>query len=548
MDSQVLYRKWRPQTLSEVAGQEHVTRTLKNALERGRVSHAYLFCGPRGTGKTSTGRILAKAVNCLTSGGRGEPCNACAACHSITAGSALDVIEIDAASNRGIDEMRNLREKVNFAPNMARFKVYIVDEVHMLTDAAANALLKTLEEPPPYVVFVLATTEPHRLLPTILSRCQRYDFRRLAQASIVARLSGICAGEQDEVEPEALGLIARSSTGSLRDAVNLLEQVVTHYGRKVSLPQVQALLGISGDRRARELASHIMNGDTAAALQTLNAVVRDGLDLRQFHRELLDYLRQLLLVKCGSTGAVDAGKDDILEMQAMVAGASVEHVLKAVKAVGRVDLRLDSYASLPLEVAVVECGVTERTPTAPQKPRQVTHAPQPAAPVAETRPRPAAPPAQPVKVVPVPPARPEPQLAPAVEKAVREAPAPAGPAAAPSPAGENPLGNGWDKVVNLVRGVNKNIALRLEDARCLSVKDGTAVLLFSHDFHMKKILEPECRRLVEDSLSKVTGTPLKISCELQAQEKKPQQAGPQGHLVKAALQLGAKIVNPEEQQ
>jgi len=308
MESQVLYRKWRPQTLSEVAGQEHVTRTLKNALERGRVAHAYLFCGPRGTGKTSTGRILAKAVNCLTSGGRGEPCNACASCQSVTSGTALDVIEIDAASNRGIDEIRNLREKVNFAPNVARHKVYIVDEVHMLTDAAANALLKTLEEPPPYVVFVLATTEAHRLLPTILSRCQRYDFRRLTQSAIVARLSVICAAEQDEVEPEALGLIARSSTGSLRDAVNLLEQVVTHYGKRVALSQVQALLGVSGDRRARELARYLLGGDTGAALRVLSAAVSDGLDLRQFHRELLEYLRMLLLVKCGSVSAVEDRK------------------------------------------------------------------------------------------------------------------------------------------------------------------------------------------------------------------------------------------------
>ncbi|HJW87922.1 MAG TPA: DNA polymerase III subunit gamma/tau, partial [Dehalococcoidia bacterium] len=179
----VLYRKWRPQTLTEVVGQEPTTRTLLHALETGRVAHAYLFCGPRGTGKTSSGRILAKAVNCLK-GGRGEPCNACNMCLAITEGRALDVIEVDAASNRGIDEIRDLREKVAYAPGQARRKVYIIDEVHMLTDPASNALLKTLEEPPPYAIFILCTTEPHRVLSTILSRCQRFDFRRIPQEAV----------------------------------------------------------------------------------------------------------------------------------------------------------------------------------------------------------------------------------------------------------------------------------------------------------------------------------------------------------------------------
>ena len=191
MNSQVFYRKWRPQTLGEVVGQEHVTRTLRNALEQGHVAHAYLFCGSRGTGKTSTGRILAKAVNCLDRVD-GEPCGKCAPCQSIARSQCLDIIEIDAASNRGIDDIRELRERINFAPISLKYKVYIVDEVHMLTDPASNALLKTLEEPPPHAIFILATTEPHKLLPTILSRCQRFDFRRLSQVAIMAKLKHIC--------------------------------------------------------------------------------------------------------------------------------------------------------------------------------------------------------------------------------------------------------------------------------------------------------------------------------------------------------------------
>jgi len=299
MASQVFYRKWRPQLLSEVFGQEHVTKTLLNALANERVSHAYLFCGPRGTGKTSTARGLAKALNCLT-GGKGEPCNNCAMCQAITEGRALDVIEVDAASNRGIDEIRNLREKVNYAPNEARRKVYIIDEVHMLTKEASNALLKTLEEPPPHVVFILATTETNKILPTILSRCQRFDFHRLSLNDVVTKLEHICKSEGIEIGAEALKLIARSATGSMRDAENLLQQMMTYYGKKIELAQAQSLLGISSDRRSRELVGHIVNRDIAAGIATINNVNNDGLDLRQFHRELMEYLRILLLVKTGS--------------------------------------------------------------------------------------------------------------------------------------------------------------------------------------------------------------------------------------------------------
>ncbi len=271
MASQVFYRKWRPQLLSEVVGQEHVTHTLLNALAGERISHAYLFCGPRGTGKTSTARGLAKAINCLTNG-KGEPCNTCEMCRAITEGRALDVIEVDAASNRGIDEIRDLREKVNYAPNQARRKVYIIDEVHMLTKEASNALLKTLEEPPPHVIFILATTEAHKLLPTILSRCQRFDFHRHTQANMVTKLSLISKSEGIDIEPEALKLIARSATGSMRDAENLLQQMMTYYGNKINLKQAQSLLGISGDQRARELVKHIINQDIAAGIATINNV------------------------------------------------------------------------------------------------------------------------------------------------------------------------------------------------------------------------------------------------------------------------------------
>ncbi|MCJ7522307.1 MAG: DNA polymerase III subunit gamma/tau, partial [Dehalococcoidia bacterium] len=274
MTSQVLYRKWRPRSLAELVGQAPVTQTLSNALKTGRVAHAYLFCGPRGTGKTSTGRIMAKAVNCLSEENT-KPCNACAMCQTINEGRALDLVEIDGASNRGIDEIRDLREKINFAPNSAKYKVYIIDEVHMLTEPAFNALLKTLEEPPPHAIFILATTEIHKVPLTILSRCQRFDFRRLGKQDMVNKLMEICEQEGVHVEQQALELIAKAATGSLRDAENLLEQIILNYGSDFSLDQVSEKLGLTNDSRIHELAAHALKKDVHTGLATINSVSAD---------------------------------------------------------------------------------------------------------------------------------------------------------------------------------------------------------------------------------------------------------------------------------
>ena len=283
MTSQVYYRKWRPSSFSELAGQEHVSTTLRQSVRLGRIAHSYLFCGPRGCGKTTTARIIAKAANCLDLQD-GDPCNACVVCQAINEGRFMDIIELDAASNRGIDEIRDIREKVNFAPAQGRRKVYIIDEAHMLTDAASNAFLKTLEEPPEHVIFVLCTTEAHRILPTIISRCQRLDFRRIPSETVFDRLSEIADAEGVAVEPAALRIIARYASGSLRDAENLLEQLVVSCPDGVTVPQVEKLLGMGSDETALELVKYLLLGNTTASLLAVNQAAWEGSDLRQLHR------------------------------------------------------------------------------------------------------------------------------------------------------------------------------------------------------------------------------------------------------------------------
>ena len=311
-----------------------MARTIRQAINRGRIAHAYLFCGPRGTGKTSTARILSKAVNCLDPQ-EGEPCNTCRMCVAVNEGRALDLVEIDAASNRGIDEMRNIREKVNYAPVEATHKVYVLDEAHMLTDAAADALLKTLEEPPSHVIFILATTEPHRLSSTIISRCQRFDFRRIAPAAMVERLAEICQAEGIEVEPVALGAITKQAAGSLRDAENLLEQAVTSFGSPLTLQQVNLLLGLTADERVRDLVGHILRGQVADSLTLLNTIASEGSDIKQLHRQMVDELRDVLLIKSGAKDMVSQPQETVERQAALAEDVTQEALLRALRTLAK---------------------------------------------------------------------------------------------------------------------------------------------------------------------------------------------------------------------
>lgn len=341
-----LYRKYRPQSFANLVGQDHIRTTLMNALKSGKVNHAYLFTGPRGTGKTSTARLVAKAINCLDLKDA-EPCEACDICKDITEGRLIDLIEIDAASNRGIDEIRDLREKINFSPTRARSKVYIIDEVHMLTKEAFNALLKTLEEPPAHVFFILATTEVHKIPETILSRCQRFDFKRIEHAVMVERLSFIAQQEKIEAEPKALEAISRVAQGGLRDAIGLLEQLTV--SGKLTFDHVRDVLGISGKVSLDKLYGFLLESDVRKSIEEIGALYNEGYDLTQFTKDFLELLRQKMLehVQQGDTGELGRILAWIGHFQEAYEGA-----------------KFATIPQLPLEVAVVQCCIPQASPLA----------------------------------------------------------------------------------------------------------------------------------------------------------------------------------------
>ena len=368
MSGTVLYRKWRPADFDEVVGQEPVVRTLKNAVAQDKISHAYLFCGPRGTGKTTTARILARAIN-------GRTASSGAAALGEADDLGFDLVEIDAASNRGIDDIRELRERANYRPGSARFKVYLVDEVHQLTGAAADALLKTLEEPPPHVVFILATTDPEALKPTILSRCQRFDFRRVGVDDMVSRLRAIAESEGIEIPDEALRLIAREATGSLRDGVNLLDQVWVMCGSSVVLEAAQEALGLSPDARAMELASAALRGKLAEGLGVLAAVQEDAIDFGRFKRQVVTHLRHVLLTLTGATGTLSLSAPELERLEEVSKGVEASAAVTALKAFSEADVRRDPYQPLPLELALASIvygppTVEVATPTQQQRPQR----------------------------------------------------------------------------------------------------------------------------------------------------------------------------------
>jgi DNA polymerase-3 subunit gamma/tau len=501
-------------------------------VESGKIAHAYLFCGPRGTGKTSMARILAKAVNCPNQAG-GEPCNACDMCRSITEGRALDVIEIDAASNRGIDEIRSLREKANYAPSLARYKVYIIDEVHMLTEAACNALLKTLEEPPPHVIFVLATTEAHKVIATIVSRCQRFNFHRLRQTEIMDKLKLICKREKIHIEPDSLELIARAATGSLRDAENILQQMIAYYGNQIELDQIQAELGISWDSRVRQLARCVVSRDVAAGLKVINSLNSDGVDLRQFNLGLIEYLRGLLLAKSQCEEALDVTSEDLAEMGSLATDAPLDYLLKAVKSFSSIDFRSDNYSALSLELALLGCALSppsgqEQLTTT--KPSEIADATE----ITES-----------LEKAEVPAALDSSEIPSEVPVALDSTEVPS----KEVPQDIDYLRGRWREFIKSLRGEGSsgNLDAFLRSA-CdpVALEDDTLVLGFYYSFHKEKIEDAKYRHLVEKKLKEVFGRPYKIRCILVDSKREiPSQTRTQNPVIKAALEMGARISEEE---
>jgi DNA polymerase-3 subunit gamma/tau len=353
--TQAFYNKWRPHRWEDVIGQEHVIQTLRNAVASDRVAHAQLFAGPRGTGKTTTARLLAKAVNCTDADLAKRPCNQCECCKAVDQGRFLDLIEIDAASNTSVEDVRDLRDKINFKPNQGSFKVYIVDEVHMLSTAAFNALLKTLEEPPPHAMFILATTEVHKIPATVLSRCQRHEFRRIPVGDIVAYLKHIVQEEGLQADEEALSLVARQATGAMRDAVSLLDQLAS-TGQKVTLEMAQEVLGTATNQAVLELWEAVLAGDAAAGLNSIHRTLDAGTDPRQFARQVVEYLRNLLMVKMGNAGQVDVTKEMREQMARHAQGAEVADLLRSIQVFNRAatEGKANWMPALPIEMALIE--------------------------------------------------------------------------------------------------------------------------------------------------------------------------------------------------
>jgi DNA polymerase III subunit gamma/tau len=509
----VLARKYRPATFGDVVGQGPIATTLQRAVEEGRVAHAYLFCGSRGIGKTSMARILSKALECTSSAApTPNPCNECEACRAIASGQDVDVIEIDGASNNGVEEVRQLRDGARYRPARARFKIYIIDEVHMLTTAAFNALLKTLEEPPPHVKFILATTQPEKLPDTILSRCQRFDFRRIPEQEIAGRLGDIASRESLALEPDAAFLVAKAARGSLRDALTLLDRVAAGTDSSITRELAEQSLGFVPRVRLFDLVDRLGAQDAAGAIAILDDVYRAGRDLDEFARAIVDHLRALLVARtCGADKLEDETAEDrrrVGEQALRFSADAILAMLQIVMDAGRRSKRSD-LGRVHLEMAFVECarladlvavaeliGRSSEPSKAPPAPRRSPPAPPRADAPASKRP-PASEPG-PTESRPAPEAVPQPR--------------PPEPAAGGAVDLER-VRQSWSGVVECVRGKKMSLAMLLHQAIPLGVVDGELRLGFRKELAMlaRNLEQAESRSIVEECVREVLGARLRVA-------------------------------------
>lgn len=545
MSYQVFARKYRPQDFDSVVGQEHITQTLKNAIAQNRLAHAYLFVGPRGVGKTSTARILAKALNCVK-GPTIHPCGECDVCREISQGISLDVLEIDGASNNGVEQVRELRENVRFAPTRGQYKIYIIDEVHMLTSAAFNALLKTLEEPPEHVKFIFATTEPQKVLPTILSRCQRFDLRRIPGHLIAQHLKYIASNESVVLSDAAAEAIAKGAEGGLRDAESMLDQLVAFCGESIEETDVLSIFGFTALQTVSDLCGAILNGDSPQALALVHQQAEAGKELSILMADLISHLRNLLIAKADPGGLKDElGEEALATLRAQAESIAMERLLELIEQFAAAEGRMKwaPNKKLHFEIAVIKAIQTLGqatlnevidTLTAIRTGKEPPAPPaRPVLPVAKAAPLPrsATPPAQTAPARPTPPPTPVAASAPAPipepRAVVQPAPEPPKPELFPEPPAPEPPNVSsvsldreaiWKAMLTAVRAKRGLISPWLESGLLTRIDEESCVIAFPKEqaLAMESISRPTHRTYLEGLLQEITGQKLKIRCEMQA--------------------------------
>ena len=525
--NKALYNKWRPLKWDDVVGQQHIIQTLRNSITGNHVVHAYLFAGPRGTGKTTTARLLAKAVNCLNENPANRPCNECAHCRAVNEGHFLDLIEIDAASNTGVDDIRDLREKINFSPNQGTYKVYIIDEVHMLSTAAFNALLKTLEEPPAHAIFILATTEMHKIPATVLSRCQRHEFRRVPVVDITAQLKRIVEAEKLVAEPEALMLIARQSAGGMRDAISLLDQMAS-TGKEITIDLTQNILGTATNQTVIALVSAVLDREPATGMKALHAALDSGTDPRLLARQVVDYLRALLLLQMGNGTQADLASDTRRQAEIHARSFSSAEVLRMVKSfnMAATDARGNWQPSLPLEMALAEMMEIPAAPDSGGK-RSVRLNQS----VGEETKN--------IKPVDESPASPQNTDLPGGKTEDK-------PAASGTDVTLGQVSKAWKQICAEVKAVDPTLGALLNSCNLLEIKKDILVLGFRGEILRSKADTPELMENTRKVIARVVGADLSIRCVVSTlRHTAPPDIKADG-MVAAALKAGGEIVDIQD--